>query len=208
VNTKLILILFVLGYCGCIRAEQLLVREGDIIFQSMPSRQSRALELATGSVYTHVGLVMKEDEGWVVYEAVQPVKITPLSKWISRGTKKHFVLKRLKESELKLNSDVLGRMRLLLGKYLGKNYDGRFLWSDDEIYCSELVWKVYRSGVGIELAAMKKYRDFDLSSQEARTLLAERFSGSVPLDEPVMPPSVLFDSPLLIEVTRGGGTFP
>jgi len=174
----------------------------------MPSRQSRALELATGSVYTHVGLVMKEDEGWVVYEAVQPVKITPLSKWISRGTKKHFVLKRLKESELKLNSDVLGRMRLLLGKYLGKNYDGRFLWSDDEIYCSELVWKVYRSGVGIELAAMKKYRDFDLSSQEARTLLAERFSGSVPLDEPVMPPSVLFDSPLLIEVTRGGGTFP
>lgn len=52
---------WVLMGCGPMEAVRLPeVREGDVIFQSTPSRQTRALEVATGSVYTHVGLVLRE----------------------------------------------------------------------------------------------------------------------------------------------------
>ena len=32
-----------------------------------------------------------------------------------------------------------------------KDYDLYFEWSDDKIYCSELVWKIYKNGADIEL---------------------------------------------------------
>ena len=36
----------------------------------------------------------------------------------------------------------------------GKHYDFWFEWSDERIYCSELVWKIYRRGLGIELGEL------------------------------------------------------
>jgi hypothetical protein len=29
-------------------------------------------------------------------------------------------------------------------EFTGKNYDMTFEWSDNNIYCSELIWKVYQ----------------------------------------------------------------
>lgn len=184
--------------------ESIPVREGDVIFQSTPSRQTRALELATGSVYTHVGLVMKEGGRWVVYEAIQPVVMTPLERWIQRGTNGHYVLKRWKDAETQIDMNAISKLREALRPMVGRDYDGQFLWDDTKIYCSELVWKAYQRALGVELVPLGKYRDFDLSHPEVKKLLAERFHGPVPLDESVMPPSSLFSSPLLVEVSRGG----
>jgi hypothetical protein len=194
----------VLGHVACGLAESLPVREGDIIFQSTPSRQTRALEFATGSVYTHVGLIMKESGRWVVYEAIQPVVLTPLENWIQRGTHHHYVLKRWKNAEARLDAKALTSLRAALRPMVGRDYDGQFLWDDAKIYCSELVWKAYHRALGVELMPLEKYRQFDLSHPEVKKLLAERFQGPVPLDEPVIPPSSLFLSPLLVEVSRGG----
>ena len=36
-------------------------------------------------------------------------------------------------------------------KFKGKNYDLTFEWSDDKIYCSELIWKIYKRSTGIEI---------------------------------------------------------
>ena len=54
------------------------LKVGDIIFQSSNSGQSRAIQLATHSKYSHVGLIFNENDQWMVYEAVQPVCVTPL----------------------------------------------------------------------------------------------------------------------------------
>jgi hypothetical protein len=54
------------------------IKNGDIIFQTSLSQQSKAIQLATNSKYSHCGIIYKDNGQFYVYEAVQPVKITCL----------------------------------------------------------------------------------------------------------------------------------
>lgn len=82
-------------------------------------------------------------------------------------------------------------------KYVNKPYDLYFEWSDARIYCSELVWKVYRDALGIELGVRQQLREFDLADPAVKAKLRERYGSRVPLDEPVISPAAQFESPLL-----------
>nr|WP_279343002.1 YiiX family permuted papain-like enzyme [Geothrix paludis] len=173
------------------------LREGDILFQTSRSPQSRAIQLATHSRYSHMGILFRDGRRWLVYEAVQPVKRTPLQAWIDRGVGGHVVVKRLKDRDQRLTPEVLGHMRSIGAHFLGRPYDLTFEWSDDRIYCSELVWKIYREGAGIELGALQTLREFDLSNPAVRAKLRERYQGRPPLDEPVISPQRMFECPEL-----------
>ena len=59
-----------------------LLKQGDIIFQTSLSSQSQAIQLATNSPYSHMGILFQESGKWFVFEAIQPVKMTPLDTWI------------------------------------------------------------------------------------------------------------------------------
>ena len=82
----------------------------------------------------------------------------------------------------------------------GRNYDLYFEWSDDRIYCSELVWKIYRNGTGVELGELQQLKDFDLSSPAVQQKLKERYGNNIPKDEKVISPAAIFDSELLYTV--------
>lgn len=69
------------------------IQNGDIIFQTSTSGQSKAIQIATGSKYSHMGIIYKLGNDFFVYEAVQPVKLTPLNDWINRGENGHYVVR-------------------------------------------------------------------------------------------------------------------
>lgn len=171
-------------------------KEGDIIFHTSKSAQSRAIQLATDSPYSHIGIITFQYNEAFVLEAVQPVKLTPLSNWIKRGEKSAYVVKRLKNENL-LTSAAVEKMTAKAKEYLGKNYDSYFEWSDDRIYCSELVWKLYKHGLNIELGKLRKLEDFNLKSPVVIQKLQERYGDNIPLNEPVIAPSDIFESDLL-----------
>lgn len=175
-------------------------KDGDLIFHKSKSSQSLAIQLATHSPYSHCGILYQNKGKWEVLEAVQPVKTTPLNAWIKRGEKGHYVVKRLKDEHL-LDPTKLKSMKTAGAKMLGKSYDLAFDWSDEKIYCSELIWKIYKEGAGIELCPLQRLRDFDLTNPVVQQKLKERYGKNIPLDEPVVPPSALFESALL-EVVR------
>lgn len=177
------------------------LHDGDIIFHHSRSAQSEAIGRATHSPYTHMGIVFRRDGHWVVYEAVQPVKVTPLEAWIARGEDRHYVVKRLRDESV-LTPAVLERMRRTVEQFRGRNYDLVFGWSDDRIYCSELVWKAYKRAAGVEIGSLQHLRDFDLSDAVVRGKLHERYGHRIPWDEPVISPAAMFASPLLREVAR------
>lgn len=172
------------------------LQSGDVIFQSTPSRQCEAVKLATKSDYSHVGIVFEEEGKWMVYEAVQPVKKTELSEWIARGENGHYVVKRLK-NDASLTTATLQKMKEIAATDLGKNYDIYFNWSDEEIYCSELVWKVYDEGANIHLGELRQLKEFDLTSPQVKAIMSERYGSNIPYDEQVIAPSDLFDCELL-----------
>jgi hypothetical protein len=172
------------------------VMEGDLIFQTDLSRQSRAVQLATHSKYSHVGIIFVEGGEAVVYEAMQPVQVTPLDEFIKRGKDDHFVIKRLVDRSA-LTPDVIEKMRSEAKSYVGKKYDLYFEWSDDLIYCSELVWKVYEEAAGIKIGELKTLKSFDLDHDIVQKIMKERYGDDVPYDELVISPGDMFNSDLL-----------
>ncbi len=172
------------------------LKNGDIIFQTSLSSQSKAIQLATKSAYSHCGILFKEGSKFYVFEAVQPVKRTPLSQWIARGKGGKYVVKRLKNEAL-LTSAILQKMKQAGDAMKGKNYDLTFEWSDDKIYCSELVWKIYQRGAGIEIGKLQQLREFDLSDKAVKKKMKERYGDNIPMGETVISPAAIFESGLL-----------
>lgn len=176
------------------------IQNGDIIFQTSRSRQSKAIQLATNSKYSHMGIIYENDGQFFVYEAVQPVKLTQLSNWINRGESGNYVIKRLKNADQVLTSSTLSKMKQIGEKFKGKPYDIYFEWSDDKIYCSELVWKIYKLAANIEIGQLENLSDFDLSDEIVQTKMKERYGDNIPMNEKVISPAAMFNSPDLIEV--------
>ena len=136
----------------------------------------------------------------MVLEAVQPVKWTPLHQWIGNGKDGHFKVKRLRNRAEFLNEEKEVELKSRGSAYLGKNYDLYFNWSDEQLYCSELVWKVYQQTTGLQLGEPVALGSFDLSHPLVKAKLLERYAGKIPLEEKMVAPSTLFESPLLKEV--------
>ena len=176
------------------------LREGDLIFQTSQSAQSQAIQLATHSPYSHCGMLLRQGGEWQVLEAVQPVSITPMEQWIARGKGQHFVVKRLRDADRVLTPTIVRRLRDTGRRYWGKPYDLYFGWSDERIYCSELVWKVYHEVTGRQIGRLQRLREFDLSHPAVQAKLRERYGRRLPLDELVISPVRMFESPELIEV--------
>jgi Permuted papain-like amidase enzyme, YaeF/YiiX, C92 family len=181
-----------------IHNEQL--HNGDLIFHASLSMQSRAIQVATKSKYSHCGIIYKTGSQYVVLEAVQPVKATPLKNWIARGENGHYVVKRLKNADKILTPEVLAKMKREWDKLKGKNYDLTFEWSDDKIYCSELIWKIYKRATGLEIGKLQKLGDFDLSNPIVQLKMKERYGNKIPLTEKVISPGAIFESELLVTV--------
>jgi uncharacterized protein YycO len=176
------------------------IHNADIIFQTSVSQQSQAIQLATKSKYSHCGIIYINGNDYFVFEAVQPVKLTPLSEWIDRGQNGHFVIKRLKNAAQVLNSKSIEKMKNEGAKFKNKNYDYTFEWNDDKIYCSELIWKIYKRAIGIEIGKLEKLKDFDISNSQVKKKLKERYGNKIPLNETVISPAAIFNSNLLYTV--------
>jgi hypothetical protein len=181
--------------CAAGHAEAL--RDGDIVFHTSRSAQSVAVQRATGSRYSHMGIVLMRGGKPYVFEAVQTVRYTPLAQWTARGNGGHFVAKRLRNADTLLTPAALARLRAKTGDFEGRPYDLTFEWSDGRIYCSELVWKLYQRALGVRIGELQKIRAFNLGDAAVRAKMRERYGDKVPLDEPVISPMAMFDSPLL-----------
>ena len=172
---------------------------GDIVFHTSTSTQSLAVQKATGSAYSHMGIVLFKQGQPYVFEAIQPVSWTPLQRWLKRGQGGHYVVKR---SRIPLTEAQLARLSQEAQKYVGKDYDLTFEWSDQRLYCSELVWKLFKAATGRELAPLARLREFNLNDPTVKAKLAERYGNRLPLDEAVIAPVAILNAPSLVTVAQ------
>lgn len=176
-------------------------RDGDIIFQSSDSRQCQAIKIATHSDISHCGLLISEGGKWYVLEAVEPVQLISLPAFIGRDPQQHYTVKRLK-NEFLPKQDAFEKMLAEGKRWIGKHYDIYFNWSGSELYCSELVWKLYHNVPGIDLCNLRRLKDFDLSSPLVKEMMNERYGNKIPYDESVVAPSDIFNSEKLEMVSQ------
>lgn len=193
---RITVVSFILSILSTLGVMGLDLKDGDIIFQKSMSRQSQAIEAATNSKLTHVGIVFHDWGIPYVYEAVQPVKKTRFSVWCKRGRNGNFVVQRLKDRS---NVNVK-KLKKEVRSYLGRNYDSLFGWCDSTIYCSELVWKAYDRACGIQVGKLRRLKDFNLSHPDVKGTLKCRYGRSIPYNMQVIAPVDIFTSALLYTV--------
>ncbi|MFM7444102.1 MAG: YiiX/YebB-like N1pC/P60 family cysteine hydrolase, partial [Tabrizicola sp.] len=90
-------VVFVLLFALPVAAQDLPdLQRGDVIFQNSRSEQSLAISLATGSDFTHVGIIDFDGSGQpVVLEAVRTTRETPLRDWLTHGVDADVAIYRL-----------------------------------------------------------------------------------------------------------------
>jgi len=169
-------------------------QDGDVIFQTSRSSQSEAIQLATDSPYSHVGIITIQDGKPMVYEAISTVQATPLADWIRRGERGKYRLMRPRQP---LTQGQIHAMKAVGRSHQQKPYDLRFDWSDNKMYCSELVWKVYKAGAGIELASLRPMDSYRLGDPKVKSLIQTRWGADINWKEPMVAPSDLANSSLL-----------
>jgi len=181
------------------------LRDGDIIFHTSRSAQSAAIQRATHSPYSHMGVILYRDGKPFVFEAIATVRYTPLESWTARGDGGRFVVRRLTRA---LKPADIKKLHASAKLYEGKPYDLYFEWTNTSIYCSELVWKMYHEALGIEVGKLQELREFDLTDPAVKAKMRERYGAKIPLGERVISPAAMFDSGLLETVPTGniGGT--
>ena len=185
--------------------DESMLRNGDLIFQTSRSGQSRAIQLATHSPYSHCGLVYFRGGKAYVFEASYKVKRSPFRRFIGKGQDKSFAVKRLRKADSLLTRANLEKMEKQAGKFEGLPYDSFFGWGDDKIYCSELIYKIYYYALGIEIGSLAKLKDFDLSNAVVSGKMRERYGEHIPWEEPVISPASQFADSDLVEVYNNYG---
>lgn len=182
-------------------APQPALQSGDVVLQTSRSRQSKPIQDATQSPYSHVGLIEVTKEGVFVIEAVQPVKRTPLRVWRQRGERGRWLVLRHPDLTSAERDAVVDEAK----RYLGRPYDLLFGWDDERLYCSELVAKAYARGAGKIVGRMQKVRELrvDLVRDEA---FRRRFGKDAPLDLELLTPASLAEDPRFVVVANDFAT--
>jgi hypothetical protein len=171
-------------------------KNGDILFITCQSDLSSPISLATKSKYTHCAAFIEMKDGPYIFEASADVGLTPFKEFMESRVGSLLLVMRLKNRKEGLGDSKEADFLTKALAWRGKQYDGSFMWSNESMYCSELVYKMYEN-VGIELCPKKKLKDFDFSATEVKAELQKRYGNNIPYDEPVVAPIDLIHSALL-----------
>jgi hypothetical protein len=173
------------------------LQTGDLVLQTSRSEQSRAIQEATGSPWSHVGVVEVTPEGAYVIEAEGRVVRTPWKAFRDRGEGRRVLVLRAAELPAGARAAAVVEAR----RFLGLPYDPRFSWGDDALYCSELAVKAFERGAGVTLGRRERLGALRLERLGGE--LAKRYGGPPPLEQELVTPASIADDARLSEVFRG-----
>jgi hypothetical protein len=165
------------------------LREGDIVFRLGDARAMRGIlplshfiARATGSPFSHTGIVAIEDGSPMVYDCSssgiqrQPFEIWMLDCMGSMG------VKRLKPEHRRHIPGVIGYCREIFEQQVP--FDYQFRMDDSEFYCLELTEKAFRSK-GLALSEPVRIGDWEHLDKFPLTALAIPYFTGLVLKHPI-----------------------
>ncbi len=165
------------------------LREGDIVFRMGDARLFRGIlpvsffiAKASGSPFSHTGIVAIEDSSPVVYDcSSEGVQRQPFEVWMldcvgSLG------VKRLKPEHRRHIPGVVAHCRAAFEKEIPFDYELRP--DDSELYCLELTEKAFRSQ-GLKLSEPVRIGDWELLGNYPLTALLIPYGSALVLKKPI-----------------------
>jgi len=178
------------------------LEEGDLIFNTAISGPDRSVWSGSDIKYDHLGIIIKKNNRLQVFEVDGKVQYSSIENFIVRGKSGKFEVKRLKDSDRYLDPTVLREIKMVADRYLGQQYDHQLNWNNKLMYASELVWKVFREAVMIDLGQPGTLADLDFSKPSMQHYVKLHFGGSVADRNVIVTPSTIFNSDYLETVYK------
>ncbi len=172
------------------------LKEGDIIFISIPRFLYRAIEKGTKSQTSHVGILLKENDQWLVAESKVPVsRLTPLEDFISRSNNSWFAIRRFNED---LSQEQIKDLKKACQLRYGVLYDFSFNFHSTKLFCSKFVYEVFKEACNIDVGVLESFKTLINKNPKALTIFWKLwFLGFVPYGKlTVTPQSQLTDKNL------------
>jgi hypothetical protein len=165
------------------------LRDGDVLFRLGDARiargifpLSRFIAQATGSPFSHTGIVALEDGAPVVYDCTSVgVRRQPFEVWMLDCVGS-WGLKRVKPER---RGHIPGVLRYCREKFEQQvPFDYHFRLDDTALYCLELTEKAFRSQ-GLALSEPVRIGDWDNLTRYPLTAVAVLYSAGLVLDQPI-----------------------
>ncbi len=199
-----------LGFClcfllGCAQSKpEFVPQQGDLLLQNLNcGALCDAIEKVTTGYdkksFSHIGVVLKTDSGMAVLEAYDGVSVVSLATFLERtklpNGKTAVLAARLKPAFLHLIPTAI-----VAGKQLiGKKYDSEFDLKNDEYYCSELIYTIFKEANGNQdffpLNKMTFFHKTDTSVAGTWRRYFEQLKIPVPENELGINPGAISRSP-------------
>lgn len=155
-------------------------RQGDVLFQALGGELCDVIADVTESPLTHCGMVVEKDGKLFIIEALGTVKYTSIPEWISRtGEFLHLRPEGIDEKKIAASA-------LAAKEYLGRPYDMQYELDEEKQYCSELVYKAYMKGAGVEIGEKIPLGEMNWKPNEA--FIRRLAGGELPLDREIISP--------------------
>ncbi len=151
------------------------LKNGDLVFQSSFGYQTPAVMFASGSVYSHMGMIKIINSKPFVVEAVGPVREIKLDDWVKNGMGERISVMRVKNLKENDAQRILNYAR----EYYGLPYDIYFISDDERIYCSELIYKSFGKA-NISLGKLQRVEELNVDNFAVRELIEKRWSKYPP----------------------------
>lgn len=175
------------------------VMEGDLIFQISKNDRAKALQLASGSKYSNVGLIFTNprDGQYMVVDALDSIHASTLDEWIRSSEGSHVAILRMKNSNKILGASKTKKLKQKVKELKGVPYDPYFSWGNDALYSSEFVWKLYSKVLYIDICEPGKLNSFDLSSGLVKKQIGDKYAKGISDTLKAVSPGDLYRSPKL-----------
>lgn len=179
------------------------LKVGDVLLQPLNCWSCSLIEAQERSIYSHMGIVVETQPVVKVAEALGTVRILSLNEFNARTEKgQRLSVRRLADYEAVnfLQKNKLSFKLFFQNRFEGLQYDKEFLWNNvdedgfEKLYCSEMVAKLLRGFMGIEVST--KIMKYDINRDEWILY----FRGTPPDGKVGNSPTSFETSPLYYEV--------
>jgi hypothetical protein len=190
------------------------LREGDIVFRRGNAKVmwnrfpfSRFIANASGSPFSHTGVVAIEDEGPVIYDTTKAgVRRQPFAVWVLDNVGA-FGVKRLRAEHRAHIPQVIAYSRDVYQRQVP--FDDLLAIDDKALYCVEMTEKSFRSS-GLTLSEPVLLGNMENAPQFPICMFVFSYFSPLKLDQPVFFPGNerhgIWSSPLLETVYQPPGT--
>jgi hypothetical protein len=179
----------------------LTLKTGDILLQSVPCYLCSLIEFEENSTYSHMGIVVVEENGVSVFESWQKVEKISLRDFLNKkkADSQTLILRPTAFANATASISAKSMVAFFNRWFAGKHYDDDFAWNNsDELgekyYCSEFVAKFLNHFLPVPFSPKPMH------FQKYRAEWIKYFRGTPPDGMPGISPGDFERSPLVTRI--------